>query len=78
MLYHFLCPNQVPSFISKNTQYLEIFGFNLIDFMCFGDKRNAGLFSIPQSQWSFSSFQKMNIKKRLRQILRYITPVANF
>ena len=28
---------------SPNSQYLQIFGFNLIDFMCFGDKRNAGI-----------------------------------
>ena len=31
------------SFNSQNSQYLEIFGFNLIDFMSFGDKRNAGI-----------------------------------
>ena len=31
------------SFNSQNSQYLKIFGFSLIDFMCFGDKRNAGI-----------------------------------
>ena len=29
------------TFNSPNSQYLEIFGFNLIYFMCFVDKRNA-------------------------------------
>ena len=32
----------VPStFNSENSQYLKIFRFNLIDFMCFGDTRNS-------------------------------------
>ena len=54
MLYHFLCHNPV-SFILQFPNILEIFGFNLIDFMCFGDKRKTpaklrkrDLFSIAQ------------------------------
>ena len=44
MSYHFLCHNPVPfEFNSSNSQYLEIIGFNLIDFMYFGDERNAGI-----------------------------------
>ena len=31
------------TFNSPNSEYLEKLGFNLIDFMCFGDKRNAGI-----------------------------------
>ena len=31
------------NFYSLNSQYLEIFGFNVIDFTCFGDKRIAGI-----------------------------------
>ena len=64
------------TFNSPNHQYLEIFGFNQIDFV--SAKRMQELFSIPQSQWSVSSFQKINKNKQLRQILRYITTVAIF
>ena len=77
------------TFNFPNSQYLKIFWFNIIDFMCFGDKRNAGicvseiietqeLFSIPPSPWPFSSFQKINKKNLLRQILWYIYTVDYF
>ena len=36
------------------------------------------LSGIPQSLLLFSSFYEINKKTQLRQILRYITPVANF
>ena len=43
MSYNILCPNPVPVF-HQISQYLEIFGFNLIDFMCFGDKGIVGIY----------------------------------
>ena len=49
---------QPSTFNSTNSQYLEVFGFNLINFMCFGDKRNLwneNYSVFHKSQWSFSS-----------------------
>ena len=34
------------SFNFPNSQYLEIFGFNRIDFMCFGDRGILGIYSL--------------------------------
>ena len=33
---------ETSTFNSPNYQYLKIFGFNQIDFVCFEDKQNAG------------------------------------
>ena len=47
-------------FNSPNSQYLEIIGFNLIDFMCFGDKRDAGIIQYSLKSMVVFFFQNSN------------------
>ena len=59
MSYHFLCHNPVPLIlqIPNILKYLDL----ILLILCVSEiSETQELFSIPQSQWSFSSFQQMN------------------
>ena len=51
------------TFNSPNSQYLEIFGFILIDFMCFSDKGFLEIYSVFHKKSCFSSMQIIPKKK---------------
>ena len=63
---------------SEKFQYLEIFGFIRIDFMCFSDKGFLEIYSVFHKKLSFSSILIIHRKKQLRQILRYVAHDSTF
>ena len=59
---------------SLTSQYLEIFRFHQIDFMCFEEKGIVGIYSVFHKEIVVFFFVDNSQKNTLRQIPRYITP----
>ena len=66
------------SFYSLNSQYLEIFEFVRINFMCFAIRYSFKFIQYCINKAVFSYFADYTKKKILGQILQYITTLTFF
>ena len=57
--------SKLSTFNSPYSEYLEIFGFNLINFLCFGDKRNAGFIQYSTESIVVFFFPENDLKELL-------------